>query len=439
MSAVRESDGEVHFSLKYGDSFASGSLPRANFAFVIEPRPPTPIEDLQSALRGAVDNPINSPPLRQIINPSDKVAIVASDITRLSARCDILVPFVLSQLYERGVPDENISILLGVGTHRRHTLEERARIVGDDAIRRHKVVDHDCHSAADNIHLGRTSRGTPVSINRIVVEADKVILTGGIDFHALAGFGGGRKALCPGVASYETIQANHKMALSEHPHEPLNPACGPGLLEGNPIAEDMDEVAAMVGPQFILNSVVDPDARIVDLVAGHWRDAFLVGCEKVRNIYSVPIQRKADAIIVSCGGFPKDINMWQSVRAIHAGASALSDNAPLILIAEARDGAGNPEFERWFDYPNAEAIRNHFIRDFHLPGHVAMRLLDEVSKHPTFIVSSIGDELARKMRLHRVESVGEAIERVRALQGSDVAFAVMPYGKASVPFVSTRR
>ncbi len=436
MSAVRESDGEVHFSLKYGDGLVEVKLPRENLGFFIEPHPVTPIEDLQSALDSAVNNPISSPPLREIIKPSDKVVVVASDITSLTVRCDILVPFVLSKLYEYGVPDQNITILLGLGTHRPHTPEEQTRIVGKDGFRRHRVVDHDCYDPVGCVRLGTTSRGTPVAINRIVVEADKVILTGGIDFHALAGFGGGRKALCPGVASIETIQANHKMALGQGMHEALNPACGPGRVAGNPVAEDMDEIAAMVGPHFLLNTIVNPDARIVDLVSGHWRDAFAAGREKVRELYSVPIPEKADAIIVSSGGFPKDINMWQSVRAIHAAASAVKENAPIVLIAEARDGAGNPEFEKWFEYPSPEAIRKQLAQDFHLPGSVAMRLLDVAGRHPTYILSSISDELAQRMHLRKVKSVDEAIELVRKQQGTNVRFAVMPYGKASIPVLS---
>lgn len=436
MSAFSGSNGEVHFSLKYGDSVIDLSLPPADLAFVIEPQPSIGIDDTFAALRSAVENPINSPPLRAVIAASDKVVVIASDVTRLSVRCDILVPFVLGQLAEYGVPDDNITILFALGTHRRHTREEHVRVLGEKVVQRYRIVDHDCHDEAGHVFLGTTRRGTHVAINRLVVEADKIILTGGVDFHALAGFGGGRKALCPGVAYFETIQENHSLALERSGSQPIHPGCVPGRLKDNPVAEDLDEIAAIIEPHFILNSVVNPDARIVDVVAGHWRDAFLAGCERIGSLYSVPVPERFDAIIASCGGFPKDINMWQSVRGFHAAASALKDGGVVILVAEARDGSGNPEFEKWFEYPSAEAIKSELLRDFHLPGHVAMRLLHEVGEHPTFLVSSISDDLARRMRLRKVASVEEAIRQAKALLGAGARFAVMPYAKATIPVLA---
>lgn len=427
---------EVAFSLKYGSDHVDFRIPRRNLNLVIQPPAPKPLDDVQAALDNCVDSPIGTPPLRELIRPGDRVAVVCSDVTRLSARCDLLVPFVLRKLTSWGVSESNITVIIATGTHRGQTPEERKRIVGEEVLKRFAVVDHDSRDDRGCTFLGTTSRGTPVYVNRIVAEAEKVILTGGIDFHALAGYGGGRKAICPGVCSYETITTNHSYSLGKLEGELLSNKCGRGKLDGNPVAEDMDEVAAMVSPTFILNTIVDQDARVVELVGGDWRLAFREGCERLRRLYAVPVPSKSDVVVVGCGGYPKDISVYQSTKALSAAVEVANEGGSVVLVSESRDGLGDRLFEEWLSYPSVSEIAKALANGFQLPGHHALRLLDMTTRHPTYVVSAISEEIARKMNAIKVTSVDEAIQRVRAKKGNDLSVSVMPFGKMIMPVVT---
>ena len=433
---LSEDHSEAEFSVKYGSGHVRFRIPRRNFGLLIHSPSAKPVDDVQAALEACVNSPIGTPPLRELIHPGDRVAVIASDVTRLSARCDLLVPFVLHKLTTWGIRESDIAVVIATGAHRGQSPEERERIVGEDVVKRFSVVDHDSRDDRACTFLGTTSRGTPAYVNRLVAEADRVILTGGIDFHALAGYGGGRKAICPGVCSYETISRNHSYALGSLDGELLSGECGRGKLDGNPVAEDMEEIAAMVKPTFLLNTIVDQDARIVELVGGDWRLAFRKGCERLRQLYTRSVPYRSDVVIVGCGGYPKDISIYQSVKALSAAVEIAKQDGAVVLISESRDGLGDPDFEKWLNLGSAPAIAERLLEGFALPGYHALRILNMTKKCATYIVSSIGEEVATKLNAIKVTSVDDAIQRIRDSKGNDIRISVMPFGKMIMPVLT---
>ncbi|MBI4320559.1 MAG: nickel-dependent lactate racemase [Chloroflexi bacterium] len=432
------SEDSVNFELKYGMERVPLEIPRANLYGVIQsdkfPVPGDPLEMLGRALT----EPIGCPALPALVGAGKKVTIVTGDITRLAMRNDLVVPFLISHLNESGIRDEDITILVGTGNHRQNTLEEHQRLYGGDIIGRIKVENHDCMDDSRHEWLGTTSRGTKVHVNRRVLDADCVILVGGITHHLLAGFSGGRKAICPGACHLQTIQQNHSYALGTRPGEYLNPEVQPGRLKGNPVAEDLDEVVAMVEPDFIVNTIVDGDNRIVDVVAGHWRDAFIEGCRRATQFYTVSVDDPFDVAFVSCGGYPKDVNMVQTARVLSLIAPVVKDGGMLVVVSEARDGMGSKEMEEWFATPDVDEMSARLRQSFSLAGHLALDVVLKVKRTPTFLLSRSSVNQCRLMGVTKIDSLSQALKEATRRFGPEARMCVVPAGKAVFPLISVR-
>jgi nickel-dependent lactate racemase len=267
------------FSLNYGKTALDLELPARQVLYEIKGTNAVPIEDVATSYRHALDHPIDAPPLKERLRPGHKVAIIVSDITRAWQRNDITLPVLLDYLNDAGVPDDQVTIVIGVGAHRQNTQAEFIELCSKEVCHRVRVVNHDCWDD-HTIELGKTSRGTEVAVNPIIAEADRVIMTGGVIYHYMAGFGGGRKSILPGVAAIKTIQQNHLLALTDTVGGGSNPQCASGITRGNPLHEDMMEIAAFVNPDFIVNVVPNLDGRITGIFAGNWVSA----CEMVKQM-----------------------------------------------------------------------------------------------------------------------------------------------------------
>jgi len=248
------------FKLKYGNGDVSFSIPIEQIQHIIEGRDYPPITDVNTAVLEALEKPIDSPPLKEIVKPGEKVVITVSDITRAWIKNYLYLPTMLNVLNEAGVPDENIEIIIAVGAHRKNTEQEFQDLVGKEIYKRIKISNHDCEDKANLKYMGKTSSGTPVYLNKKAVEADKVILTGGIVYHFMAGFGGGRKGVLPGIAGLETIQASHLLCMANQEGNGLNLSASSSITYGNPAHEDMMEIAAFLKPDFLFNVVPTPTA-----------------------------------------------------------------------------------------------------------------------------------------------------------------------------------
>ncbi|HWR41629.1 nickel-dependent lactate racemase [Sporomusa sp.] len=427
---------EKQFSLAFGLQELTVSLPQERVVEVIEGRKTPAIKSVSEAVREALNYPSASPALREVVRLGDKTVIIASDITRQWVRHDLFLPALLDELNSAGVSDCNITLVTALGAHRRHTLEDHKLTYGHEVVSRVPIIQSYALDNADFVHIGCTSRGTEVHINRHVVNGDKVILTGGITYHSMAGFGGGRKAILPGVAGYETIQANHRLCLSPELGHGPHPECRQGNLTTNSMHLDMLEIAAMVNPDFLLNAIFTAAGDFAGFVAGHWHEAWLLGCRKAEEIAGVPVAGPADVVIASAGGYPKDINFYQASKAIENACLAVRAGGILIVVMECREISEPPDFSQWFDYPTLYAREVALRKAFTVPGFVALKLGFIAKTTPVIVVSlPENKDFLEKAGMLFTTSLEDALNLAAEKLGQqDFLVSIMPHGGSVVPF-----
>jgi nickel-dependent lactate racemase len=279
--------------------------------------------------------------------------------------------------------------------------------------------------------MGRTSRGTPVDIFRPVAEADVRICLGNIEFHYFAGCSGGMKAIMPGVSTRDAIQANHREMIRAE-------ACA-GRLEGNPVREDIEEAAGPCPVHFILNVVLGEDRRILGSFAGHVVRAHRAGCAFLDSLYRVRMQRPADVVLVSAGGSPKDINLYQAQKALDNAKQAVADGGTIILAAECAEGLGDEAFSRWIlrgDSPREIVARIH--RTFELGGHKAAAIAMVRQRARISLVSGLPPETAARCFMDPFPTVQEALDSALAGRGAGARVCIIPAGGSVLPSVGPK-
>jgi len=397
---------------------------------LIEPKEKQGVSDAKAEVERALKEPINSKRLIEIVKPEHKVAIVVDDATR-PAPSHLMVPPLLGELNSAGVKGENITIIFGCGTHRAVTQEEAVQLLGEAVLKRVKAISHDCR-AKDLVYVGTTrTYGTKVYLNRVFAEADVKILTGDIGFHYYAGYGGGRKSVLPGVAGEETIKHNHAMLL--HPDSKT------GVLNGNPIHEDMVEAARLAKVDFILNVVCNSKGDVVRAFAGDLEQAFLEGVKLVDEMYRVPVNRKADIVVVSPGGHPADVNLFQAYKGIDGALEIVKRGGVIVLVAECPEGHGNQVFYDWMvRFGDLKAVEREVKRNFVLGGHKAYYLLKALQKVQIILVSTMPDYYATNIfKLKTARGVNDALNEAFRTVGKNAKVWVMPYGNFTLPEVKT--
>jgi len=419
------------YSVAYGKREEVFSIPQSCNVNVIQAKPIQPIVDFKAAVLQALANPIQSQPFSQLFKKGEKVVIIVSDITRLSVRSHEFLPILLNELNKLGIPDGDVSIIMSTGDHRGQTVDEYRLIVGEETLNRVDIYDHDCH-AEDLASLGTSSRGTRVFMNRQTVEADRIILTGGISYHMIAGFGGGRKSICPGVCGYQTIQDNHGLSIKAQPGE-----VGTGILETNPVSLDMEEVTEMVSPDFLLNVIVDEHKQFIGVVAGNWRQAHVEGTKLVEEAFGIPISTKAEVVIASSGGYPKDIQLYQSIKALDNAAYAADAGGHIILVSECFDGPGPDSFLSWFQYKTYEEMSQALYANFTMPGFVALRTAEILKNNTVYLVSGLDQSIVENVGMRPVQSVDEALELIMC-NNNVSSVHIMPYGSMTFPILNNR-
>ncbi|WP_028307704.1 nickel-dependent lactate racemase [Desulfitibacter alkalitolerans] len=418
----------INLSVPYGKSEEHFSLPDEMEINYITANPLTPVKDFKEHILHKLEHPTGTRPFKDIFNKGEKVVIVVSDVTRLWVRSYDFLPVLINELNKLGIPDEDISLVMSTGDHREQSREEHRLIVGEEVLERVKIFDHDCF-ADDLVSLGVTSRGTNVYLNRQVHEADRVIITGGICYHLLAGFGGGRKSLAPGVSGYTTIQENHGLAIKAGPGQ-----IGTGILDGNPVAQDMDEAAAMVDPDFLLNVVVNEKKEFIGITAGHWRAAHLEGTKIVEEAFGIPIAKRADVVIASSGGYPKDIQLYQSIKTLDNAYYAARDGGSIILVSECFDGPGPEAYLSWFKYDSYEKMARALYEGFTMPGFVALRTAEVQLNKTVYLVSSLEREVVERVGMRPVSSIDEGLKIIQEKQQVK-SVHIMPHGSITYPIV----
>ena len=414
--------------VKYGSTSSSLDLPPERLAGVIHPSVPEPAASPEEIITTALDA---CQPAISSIRPGEKTVIITSDVTRYTGS-EVYLPLLVERLNRQGVSDGDIQILIALGIHRAQTPHEHEKILGT-LYGRIRVRDHDCDNQSGLVSIGRTSNGIDVRINRAAVEAERLILTGVIGFHYFAGFGGGRKSVLPGIASRQACMASHFAVLNPGQGSGKNQHAVTGNLDNNPVHKAMTEACALAAPDFILNTVLAPDKRIIAAFAGHWREAHEAGCRYYREHFSYPLPAKADLVVVSCGGFPKDINLIQAHKSMEYAAQALKNGGVMILLAECRDGFGNATFFNWFRHKQLGQFEAALREKYEINGQTAYSILQKAQRFKIILVSELPGQQVEEMGMLPAGSIDEGLRMADRFLPPDWTALVMPEGGSVLP------
>lgn len=412
--------------LPYGKTDVCVRVPARNLLGTIEPKERQGAVDAKAEVEQALKEPIGSKRLSEIAKPESKVAIVVDDATRKVPSEVLLLP-VLAELNAAGVKDENVTVIFGCGTHRAVKPEEATALVGAEALKRVKAISHDCR-AADLVHVGTTkTHGNKVYVNRVFAEADVKVLLGDVGFHYYAGYGGGRKSVLPAVSGEETIKHNHAMLLHANART--------GILEDNPVHRDMTEAARLAKVDFIVNVVENKKGEIVKAFAGDLEQAFMEAVKLVDEMYRITVDRRADILVVSAGGHPADMNLYQAYKALDNALDAVKRGGVIILVAECPEGHGNQVFYDWMTrLGDLKNVEHEVKRNFVMGGHKAYYLLKALQNHQIILVSSLPDYYATSIfKLKTARAVNDALAEALKIVGSASRVWAMPQGSYTLP------
>ena len=417
------------YEFKYGHGHVSVSLNEKNILAELHGTETSPIRDIRSALFASLNDPIDSQPLCRRVRPGDRVALVVSDMTRFWMRQDLVIPHLVDYLTEQcGVRTEDLTIVVANGTHIGGDEGELRTLVTDAVYDRIRVKNHDCQ-APDLVYIGTTPHKTPVWIDCTAAQADMVICLGAATHHVMAGFGGGRKSILPGISGLETIRHNHAYSLDSAKLQ-TNPAIGNGVLAGNPLHEDMCEAAALVKNLFMVNLVMNADMKLAYIFSGHYMTSWQRACTAADDIYRVDIPCRADAVITSCGGFPKDISLYQGTKTIDNVESALKPGGTLILMIEAPEGGGPDEYFDWCRNLQDGTIEQRLREAFTVAGYIFFLNCEQAQRYRIFMYSSIDPQIVAPMGI-RAFSDMDALLKAADLEGKSIY--VIPNGSTVIP------
>jgi nickel-dependent lactate racemase len=404
---------------------------------VVESRSVPPIDDVPAAVAAAVAHPTNSPPLRELARPGDKVCIVFTDVTRASPDA-LLVPPVLAELEAAGVRDEDITLLCGIGLHRPSTPEEKVAKLGRAAVDRYRVIDSEPLNPDALVDLGTTESGIPLSVNKVAYEADLLIATGIVEPHQYAGYSGGRKTLAVGAAGEAMIAYTHGPHMLDHPGTRL------GRIAGNPFHEAITEAARRAGLRFIVNTVQDDLKRVVHVRAGEPQSTFQELVALAKTIYEVPVPQQYDVAVAGVG-FPKDANLYQASRAasylFFAPTPVVKPGGFFILPAPCGEGAGEGVGEQRFlkamqDAPNVAFILDDARKHGYPPGQQRAFVMAKVLEQNDVIVVGAEDpDLVRSAKLSVAPTMEAAFAIVAHKLGHDLDVLVVPHALLTLPIV----
>jgi nickel-dependent lactate racemase len=400
---------------------------------VIRPKAREPLLNEKLAVREALDTPIGSPPLRDLVGRDDHVAIVFSDITR-PMPYDKILPVLLEELSD--IPDDHIVFINALGTHRPNTKAELIEILGPKIIKRFTVVQHDCWDKKGLTFLGNTPQGHEIWVNRAYMESSVRILTGFIEPHLFAGFSGGPKAVLPGIAGVKPIFANHGINMIDDPRS------GFGQTQGNPIWEEMLEAALRTKPTFIVNVTQTEDRHITGIFAGDLQKAHEAGVAFARDTAMVPVKSRFDIVVTTSGGYPLDISMYQSVKGIAAAANIVKDRGTIILVSECAEGL--PEFGDYGNIMRLAATPEDLLHTIHQPDFFMQDQWDAqiqariCSRIDLQIYSGIlSDQEVRQVFGVPCHDIEKAIDLLLNKYGSESKVAVLPTGSLYIPYLQS--
>ena len=379
-----------------------------------------PLSDTQISEK--LDMPIDSKTIEEIVNTGETVLIVVPDATRQTA-CGQVINILVRRLIANGTTPFEISIIFATGIHRAVTEAEKQTILTPFIAQRIKTLAHGPRDITRIVRLGETSGVIPVELNRALVEHDHVILVGGVTFHYFAGFTGGRKLVCPGLASSRTVSQTHKLAFDCETRS-RREGVDTGLLDGNAVHEAFMKAVAKVNPSFCISTIVNDAGEAVDLFCGDWIASHRAACDVYAANHTIEIAKKREIVIVSCGGSPHDINMIQAHKALETAAHACAEGGTIILLAECQDGMGRADFLKWFEAASSDELAGNLCETYQVNGQTAWNLLKKTEKFDVRIVTSVDEHDTKRMRMRKASSLDAALAATDAAKTG----YVIPFG-----------
>ena len=419
--------------MKVNLAYGSGHLPIEvpdDRTTVIEPAHIDGLADEKAAVLDALQNPIGTQPLLERISPDTKICIAFTDITRATPN-DRIIPWLLEHL---GGPNDNITLLNQLGTHRPNTREELETMLTPEVVANYRVLNHEPENPKALVQVGTTADGTPALLNRHIVEADLRIITGFIEPHFFAGFSGGVKGIMPGCAGLETVMSNHGAKNIGDPQATF------GVTEGNPLWEELRDIALKTGPSFLLNVTLNEQRDITNVFAGDIIEAHKTGCVFVKKSAMQPLEQPFDIVVTTNSGYPLDLNLYQGVKGMSAGARVLKEGGTLILAAECREGV--PDGSPLDDLLRSAGSIEEILAMLSTPGFVRpeqwqAQIQALVQRRAEVLVCcELDDATLRACHLAPCADISAEVAKRLAKLGADARVAVLPQGPLTIPYLA---
>ncbi len=415
--------------LRYGKKEVQLPIQDKNIIKILNLKKQKALLNPENKLRELLKNPIGCPSLRELIfqKKTSKILIIVNDITRPTPY-EIILPPLLDELQQIGIKKENIIFIIATGIHRSNSQEEIKEMFGENIFSAYKFINHDCDNPRQK-DLGKLKSGNKLWVDPIVSDIDFIITTGVIVPHYFAGFSGGRKSILPGICGRKTIEANHARMVHADSRA--------GNLKDNPVHEEMQEAAEKVGVDFNINVVTNERHEIIEIVAGELLKSWLKGVEVCKKTYLCSIKQKAEVIIASAGGYPKDINVYQAQKALNNAYQAVRPGGTIVLLAECAEGYGEPTFEKWIEEANSpDDIIERLNKKFILGGHKAYSIVKLTKEVEVILISSLPQDKVRKLFFIPMKNISQALNYVKDKYSEDFQAYILPSGNTVLPFFS---
>jgi nickel-dependent lactate racemase len=423
----------MRLRLDYGKTGLDVEIPDKNVVGPLELQPTVPLKKLDEAIQAVLANPTGSAPLAELARGKRSACILICDITRPVPN-ELLLSHILPTLEEAGIPREDILILIATGLHRPNGGDELVELVGAEIAANYRVENHHGKILDEHTSLGTSQRGVPVWIDSRYVEADLKIATGLIEPHLMAGYSGGRKLICPGIAALETVKVWHGPQFLEHPKADC------GFLEGNPVHEENTAIARMAGCDFIVNVTLDEKRRVTSVVAGDMEQAFLKGVQFVETVVKAEVGEPCDAVVTSSAGYPLDTTFYQSVKGLTGVLPIVKEGGTIIIVAGLTEGIGSPEFQQLFEENDSlDGFMQRILgKDYFVMDQWQLEELAKVCRKVKvkYVSDGLSAETLNGLFVEAAESVEAAVADVLTEHGKNARIAVVPKGPYVMPVLA---
>ena len=422
----------MRIKLDYGKEGLEINLPDSLNIDVVEPMYKEGLPDQGAAIEDALLRPIDSKPLCDLVRHSDTVGIVFNDITRPTPY-KIILPILLREL--GSIPDERILLFNATGTHRANTQAELRDMLGDEVLRRYRIIQNDAMDKPSHKSVGTTESGNEIRLHKEYLDCDTRILTGFIEPHIFAGFSGGGKAVMPGLALLETVLRNHSVSNIDHPKATW------GVISGNPIYEEIRQAVSLAPPSFLLNVALNRKKEITAVFAGDFRRAHEQGCAYVKNNAMTAVEKPYDIVITSNSGYPLDLNLYQTIKGMSAAARVVKKGGSIVVVADCWDGI--PDYGEYCKLLSEADSSESLLRTVHQEGffrhdmwQIQLHGLICQKADVYFHSHNLSDEQIKRALLKPCSKVEETIEELLHKYGRNASICVLPEGPQTIPYVS---